>query len=263
MKKKVIGIFILLGISGILYADLSNKIQNIESLVQQGKYDQAELEARNLIGDSRIVPAERAAIQSLLVEISKKKSSQQSTEPANTNTITESDNVNVTVTDQNGVAIVPGPQVVDSGTIPVTNRDDVSDGSKFKTYDTYEKAILSSSSPSANSIYGLCNLYFKDGLYERAVTLAKTDRTGDIRNLFVVAIGSRLIGDNDVSIEYYNRILSKSPNNLEANLGIGVAYKQKGDFKNAISYLQKYANQTSDPEVRRDIRVLTDAINNM
>ena len=75
------------------------------------------------------------------------------------------------------------PKAEDTGTAPVTQTDDVSDGSKFKTYNSYENAVLAKK--NASSIYQLSQLYFKDGLYERAVNLAKKDVSGDIRNLFV------------------------------------------------------------------------------
>ena len=34
------------------------------------------------------------------------------------------------------------PKAEDTGTAPVTQTDDVSDGSKFKTYNSYENAVL-------------------------------------------------------------------------------------------------------------------------
>jgi tetratricopeptide (TPR) repeat protein len=136
----------------------------------------------------------------------------------------------------------------------------VSDGSKFKTYDNYEKAVLAK--PSSSAIYSLCNLYFKDGLYERAVKLAKKDKARDVRNLFIIAIGSRLSGNFDESINAYNEILAVSPDNAEANLGLGIAYKSKRDFSKAINYLQRYLNIRPDAEVSREIAVLSEAMNN-
>jgi tetratricopeptide (TPR) repeat protein len=157
-------------------------------------------------------------------------------------------------------AIPAGPSAIDSGTIQATSKDDVSDGSKFKTYDNYEKAVLAK--PSSSAIYSLCNLYFKDGLYERAVKLAKKDKGRDVKNLFIIAIGSRLSGNFDESINAYNEILAVSPDNAEANLGLGIAYKSKGDFSKAINHLQRYLNVRPDAEVSREIAVLSEAMNN-
>ena len=98
----------------------------------------------------------------------------------------------------------------------------------------------------------MAQLYFKDGLYERAVNVSKRDTRGDLRNLFVVAIGSRLIGDYDQSIDYYNRILSRT-NNAEARLGRGIAYKSKGEFNKALNDLRAYANVNPTAEVRTTI----------
>ena len=150
------------------------------------------------------------------------------------------------------------PKAEDTGTAPVTQTDDVSDGSKFKTYNGYESAVLAKKNPS--SIYQLSQLYFKDGLYERAVNIAKKDVSGDIRNLFVVAIGSRLLGYYDQSIDYYNRILATSPNQTEAKLGIGIAYKAKGEFSKALGYLKDYARSNPSQEVVREIAELNELI---
>lgn len=152
------------------------------------------------------------------------------------------------------------PKAEDTGTAPVTQTDDVSDGSKFKTYNSYENAVLAKK--NASSIYQLSQLYFKDGLYERAVNLAKKDVSGDIRNLFVVAIGSRLMGYYDQSIDYYNRILATSPNQLEAKLGIGIAYKAKGDFSKALGYLKDYAKINPSQEVVKQISELNELLAN-
>jgi len=150
------------------------------------------------------------------------------------------------------------PKAEDTGTAPVTQTDDVSDGSKFKTYNGYESAVLAKKNPS--SIYQLSQLYFKDGLYERAVNIAKKDLSGDIRNLFVVAIGSRLLGYYDQSIDYYNRILATSPNQAEAKLGIGIAYKAKGEFSKALGYLKDYVRVNPSQEVVREIAELNELI---
>ena len=150
------------------------------------------------------------------------------------------------------------PKAEDTGTAPVTQTDDVSDGSKFKTYNSYESAVLAKK--NASSIYQLSQLYFKDGLYERAVNLAKKDVSGDIRNLFVVAIGSRLLGYYDQSIDYYNRILATSPNQTEAKLGIGIAYKAKGEFSKALGYLKDYARSNPNQEVVKEIAELNELI---
>ena len=152
------------------------------------------------------------------------------------------------------------PKAEDTGTAPVTQTDDVSDGSKFKTYNSYESAVLAKK--NASSIYQLSQLYFKDGLYERAVNLAKKDVSGDIRNLFVVAIGSRLMGYYDQSIDYYNRILATSPDQPEAKLGIGIAYKAKGDFSKALGYLKDYAKINPSQEVVKQISELNELLAN-
>lgn len=153
----------------------------------------------------------------------------------------------------------PATSTADTGTTPVAGGDEVSDGSKFKVYDNYEKAIHSN--PTSGAIFRLCNLYFRDGLYERAMDLAKTDNARDIRNLYVVAVSSRLMGNFDQSIQYYNEILARYPGFPEAHLGLGIAYKAKGDFRRAVEYLKTYNNSRRDENVNRQIALLNNIIN--
>ncbi len=279
MKKKIIaGFLTVFAISMVLRGDLLGKIQNIDSLVQQGKYDRAEREARRLLNDPNITSQEKASVQNLLNEIAAKRNSQkQSTQNAqntqnnqnvqnNTNTNTansnaqkEIDNIiaNALGTEQTGEAapVLPG---ADTGTLPIGVTEDVSDGSKFKSYNEYEKAALAKK--NASTIYQLSQLYFKDGLYERAQNLAKKDTSGDIRNLYVVAIASRLMGNYDQAIDYYNRILAKSPGQAEARLGLGISYKSKGEFNKALDYLKSYASSNSSKEVSKAINELNEII---
>ena len=165
----------------------------------------------------------------------------------------ELDNIN------KGTATTPATQsTVDTGTTPAMG-DQASDGSKFKVYDNYEKAIKAS--PSSGAIFRLCNLYFRDGLYERAMSLAKSDNARDVRNLYVVALSSRLMGNFDQSIQYYNEILAKYPGFAEAQLGLGIAYKSKGDFQRAVEYLKNYNTVRRDDNVSREISLLNSIIN--
>ena len=263
MKRKIIALILVIGTSIMLSADLLDKIQRIDSLEQQGKYAQAEKEARALLSDPSITPSERASVQNILSSIARKKAAQAqpTQQPVTTGTAgTTGVQTQLGPDGQPLPAIPAGPSAIDSGTIQATSKDDVSDGSKFKTYDNYEKAVLAK--PSSSAIYNLCNLYFKDGLYERAVKLAKKDKGRDVKNLFIIAIGSRLSGNFDESINAYNEILAVSPDNAEANLGLGIAYKSKGDFSKAINHLQRYLNVRPDAEVSREIAVLSEAMNN-
>ena len=129
-------------------------------------------------------------------------------------------------------------KTVDTGTMPATQTEDISTEAKYNSYANYENATLAKKSSSAT--FRMAQLYFRDGLYEKAVNLALKDEAPDIPVMYVIAIGSRLMGDNDKSIDYYTRILSQDENQAEAKLGIGIAYKSKGDFSKAIGYLKDY-----------------------
>ena len=171
----------------------------------------------------------------------------------------ELENINgTTETPADGTAAATDTPSQDTGTTPSAGGE-VSDGSKFKIYDNYENAIKSN--PNATAIFRLCNLYYRDGLYQRALDLAKTDSSRNVRNLFVVAVSSRLEGDFDQSIQYYNEILAKYPNFPEAHLGLGIAYKSKGEFSKAAQYLRNYNNMRRDDNARRELALLEGIIN--
>lgn len=281
MKKIISGLIILFAISGVVRGDLLGKIQNIDVLIQQGKYERAEVAARRLLTDPNITDQERASVQYLLNDIARKKSQKQQDNKEAQNEInrilattgqsqnannqnngqtpvTNGENVDLTTAINNTTQNSETAQSTDTGTVPVGVNEDISDGSKYTTYESYEKAALSKK--NADTINRLSQLYFKDGLYEKAVNLAKKDTTGDIRNLYVVAIGSRLTGKYDQSIDYYNRILAVSPGQAEARLGIGIAYKSKGEFGKALEYLKSYASSNSNSEVIKSIAELNEIV---
>ena len=149
-------------------------------------------------------------------------------------------------------------KTVDSGTMPATQTEDISTEAKYDSYANYENATLAKKSSSAT--FRMAQLYFRDGLYEKAVNLALKDEAPDIPVMYVIAIGSRLMGNNEQSIDYYSRILSQDNNQAEAKLGMGIAYKSKGDFSKALGYLRDYNSTHSDDEVKKEIAVLNEIL---
>ena len=150
------------------------------------------------------------------------------------------------------------PKERDTGTMPATQTEDISTEAKYNSYTNYENATLAKKSSSAT--FRMAQLYFRDGLYEKAVNLALKDENPDIPVMYVIAIGSRLMGNNDRSIDYYARILSQDENQAEAKLGIGIAYKSKGEFSKALGYLRDYNSTHSDDEVKKEIAVLNEIL---
>ena len=150
------------------------------------------------------------------------------------------------------------PKERDTGTMPATQTEDISTEAKYNSYANYENATLAKKSSSAT--FRMAQLYFRDGLYEKAVNLALKDENPDIPVMYVIAIGSRLMGNNDRSIDYYTRILSQDENQAEAKLGIGIAYKSKGDFSKALGYLRDYNSTHADDEVKKEITVLNEIL---
>ena len=150
------------------------------------------------------------------------------------------------------------PKERDTGTMPATQTEDISTEAKYNSYANYENATLAKKSSSAT--FRMAQLYFRDGLYEKAVNLALKDENPDIPVMYVIAIGSRLMGNNDRSIDYYARILSQDENQAEAKLGIGIAYKSKGDFSKALGYLRDYNSTHADYEVKKEITILNEIL---
>ena len=149
-------------------------------------------------------------------------------------------------------------KTVDSGTMPATQTEDISTEAKYDSYANYENATLAKKSSSAT--FRMAQLYFRDGLYEKAVNLALKDEAPDIPVMYVIAIGSRLMGNNEQSIDYYSRILSQDNNQAEAKLGMGIAYKSKGEFSKALGYLKDYARINPSQEVVKQISELNELI---
>ena len=149
-------------------------------------------------------------------------------------------------------------KTVDTGTMPATQTEDISTEAKYDSYTNYENATLAKKSSSAT--FRMAQLYFRDGLYEKAVNLALKDEAPDIPVMYVIAIGSRLMGNNEQSIDYYSRILSQDNNQAEAKLGMGIAYKSKGEFSKALGYLRDYDSTHSDDEVKKEIAVLNEIL---
>ena len=149
-------------------------------------------------------------------------------------------------------------KTVDTGTMPATQTEDISTEAKYNSYANYENATLAKKSSSAT--FRMAQLYFRDGLYEKAVNLALKDEAPDIPVMYVIAIGSRLMGNNEQSIDYYTRILSQDSNQAEAKLGIGIAYKSKGDFSKALGYLRDYNSTHADDEVKKEITILNEIL---
>ena len=150
------------------------------------------------------------------------------------------------------------PKERDTGTMPATQTEDISTEAKYNSYANYENATLAKKSSSAT--FRMAQLYFRDGLYEKAVNLALKDENPDIPVMYVIAIGSRLMGNNDRSIDYYASILSQDENQAEAKLGIGIAYKSKGDFSKALGYLRDYNSTHADDEVKKEITILNEIL---
>lgn len=107
-----------------------------------------------------------------------------------------------------------------------------------------------------DSIYRMCLYYISVNLFESAYDLARQDKSGDVRNIFMQATAARMIGKYSEAIEKYNKVLQINPNHLKSMLGLGLAYRGKQDISKALHYLEMYNNLSSDVNVSSVINEL-------
>lgn len=107
-----------------------------------------------------------------------------------------------------------------------------------------------------DSIYRMCLYYISVNLFESAYDLARQDKSGDVRNIFMQATAARMIGKYNEAIEKYNKVLQINPNHLKSMLGLGLAYRGKQDISKALHYLEMYNNLSSDVNVSSVINEL-------
>lgn len=109
----------------------------------------------------------------------------------------------------------------------------------------FDKALddhLNAYGRDADLIFLLGNQYFKMGKYEKAFKVFSRGNT--TKNYFGAATTSRLMGDYEVALEYYNRIGKGTDKKMsgEFYLGRGLAYRGLQNYQNAISDLRQYLN---------------------
>ena len=233
MKKIKKIIFILFLFPFVLRADFLESLQNIDLLLQKGKYQEALAQGREL-SKTEISDEDRKALQNLLSKIEEK------IKKENTNTNTSSEGVynntgeiNFTTDEEKTEDL----ESVSNGTVAYPG-DEINDASRYAEFDRLEKETLASK--NSENIHSLIRIYMKSGLYERAMKLGMKD--SDVRNIYYSALSARLIGKYDIAIKQYQRVLSKSPNHLNSLLGLALSYRAKKDNSHATKYFKAYIN---------------------
>ena len=67
-RKIALSLMLIFTVAMTVKGDLLGKIQTIDNLIQKGKYDKAEQDARKLLNDPNITPQEKASIQTTTTE---------------------------------------------------------------------------------------------------------------------------------------------------------------------------------------------------
>jgi Flp pilus assembly protein TadD len=86
---------------------------------------------------------------------------------------------------------------------------------------------------TATNLLGEADTYFKNADYEKAIPLYQsliTEQPEDNQLRFTLAESFRLSGESLKSLEHYNHILGKEPQNMLAREGLGLALLQEYNF---------------------------------
>ncbi len=68
-------------------------------------------------------------------------------------------------------------------------------------------------------------------------------------------------GDADGAIKDFEAVIASKPDSYQAHFNLGIVWDAKGDRKQAIAAIERARESVSDPEVRRRIQTLLDAVN--
>jgi cytochrome c-type biogenesis protein CcmH/NrfG len=69
----------------------------------------------------------------------------------------------------------------------------------------------------------------------------------------MLGIGGTMTGQFDKAIERFRKVLEQQPGNLEARLNLAEVYEQKGDKTSAIEWYQKSKELIKNPEIANEI----------
>ncbi|WP_068268220.1 CDC27 family protein [Caviibacter abscessus] len=209
--KKILTILALV-FSTAVFAEFIDDIAKIDEQIQNNNYENALKLSKELM-KTNLSAADRATLEALIQDIEAKRKTP---------------------------SIDEALSALGDGTL-FTSTETISTASKFEQYRQYEKQILSTNNEDA--IHRLALLYVKEGLYESAMKLALKDKSKSVKNLYLAATSARMIGKYDMAINLYNQVLS-SGTHYKSYLGLAMAYRGKGDFEKAESYMQQYNNVT-------------------
>ena len=231
MKKFKKLIPLLLFLPFLMRGDFLDELQSMDILLQQGKFQEA-LDKGRALQKTNISDEDKKALQNLLSKIEEKIKSEAKKEISNSDVVNNNGEPNFE-TDE--VVEDENLETISDGTVAYPG-DELNDISKYKEYDRLEAEVLASK--NQDNINSLLKIYMRSGLYERAMKLGQKSR--DSRNMYIGALAARLTGRYDISITQYKRVINSEPDNLDAILGLGLAYRANKDNSNASKYLRMY-----------------------
>ena len=226
-------------LSALIFASFLEDMQSIDREIQSKNYAKALEKSENLL-KTNLSEDEKKSLLTIIKEIKSKKDDNTAVNNLGlSNSLTLTDDTLASSGD---------------GTLPTLVNEEISDGSKFSKYSEYEKQILSTS--NSDAINQLALLYIRENLYESAMKLAMKDKNKDPRNMYLAATAARMIGKYDTAIDLYSKVLSKNSGHSKSILGLAMAYKGKGQYKQALKYLRQYSNYDSSDRIVNEIQVL-------
>lgn len=239
MKKLLVVIYI--SIATLVFADIIGDLQNIDKDVQNKKYDSAINKGKEAL-KKVTSDDDRRAIESVLNDVQKK------IKDAATNVI---NNLGESIDTENNDEL----SATDTGTLPSLPSEKTFDSATFARYKKYENQVVATGNSEA--IHSLAMMYVREGLYESAMNLALRDKSRSTRNIYLAATAARMIGRFDKSIQLYNELLKRDSGHPKTYLGLAMAYKGKGNYKQALSYLRTYQSHDNSRRIQQDINVLS------
>jgi tetratricopeptide (TPR) repeat protein len=124
--------------------------------------------------------------------------------------------------------------------------------------DLFQRVLeLDDANDSAKVGMGSCYIFGNIGPNPmEGILMIKEVADRDPNNLYaqmMLGLGGVMTGQFDKAIDRFKKVVDRQPDNLEAILNLAEAYEQKGDKASAIKWYQKSRSLIANPEIRKEL----------